>query len=189
VRNACSARSADPSGTSSRSRGRVKVGEALPETAARPADAGLNSPERHAGSRADLLIAEAGPHQQQQRVTLVHRKLRHGRGQPLLDAAGRHRVLDPVGERRCHRIGAGSSEQPELPDFVPALAVHQPRRDPVQPRQAVLALVLVACPLPERHQERLRHHILSAFPADAPGDIPTDGGTMPPDEDGEPFRI
>ncbi len=28
-----------------------------------------------------------------------------------------------------------------------------------------------------------------AFLADPPGDIPADGGTMPSDEEGEPFRI
>jgi hypothetical protein len=34
-------------------------------------------------------------------------------------------------------------------------------------------------------RSRKYRHILSAFLADAAHDIPTDGGTMPPDEGGE----
>ena len=43
--------------------------------------------------------------------------------------------------------------------------------------------------MPERHEERFGHHVLGGPGADAPGDVPLQGGRMPTDEDSEELRV
>jgi hypothetical protein len=54
-------------------------------------------------------------------------------------------------------IGTRSLAQAELAGFFAAVLGDQVGGDPVEPGAGVVVAAVVACPFPERHQERLGH--------------------------------
>ena len=147
---------------------RVNVGELPAHALPGPADAGLHRAERRAGRHGDLLVAQVGPYEQQQRVALCLGQAGKRLGEPGLDRARADGGVHPVGERLSDRVGAGAREQPQLFRLAAPVPVRQPGRDAVQPGQAVAALVGVACALPECDEERLGDDVLGRVAADAP---------------------
>jgi hypothetical protein len=104
-------------------------------------------------------------------------------GQQLVRRAGADRRVHPVGERLGDRVGAGAGQRPVLPDLGPAVAADEVGRDPVQPWPRVRACQVIAVPLPEGEQERLRHQVIGGVGAEAAHHVPLDMACVPAEQD------
>jgi hypothetical protein len=87
-------------------------------------------------------------------------------------------VLDLVGERYRHRVGAGTGERPVQADLLPAVPAYQVGGDPVQPWQRVAARQVIGFALPEGQQECLGDDIIGRVRAEPAHHVPLDPRRM-----------
>jgi len=89
------------------------------------------------------------------------------------------------GEGREDRVEAGTGQRAVEPDLAPAVPPDEVGGDSVQPRPRVRAIRVVAVPLLEGEQERLRDQVLGGADAEPAGHVAPDVRGVPTEQDRE----
>ena len=166
-----------------------QVAERSPQVRPGPADPGADRADGDAEGGRRLLVGQPAPGDEQQRVPVGGLQARQRRGQPSRRGGRRQPFVDLVGERGDDRVDPGPRERLVQPDLVPPVAAEQVGRDPVQPRQRVRAGRVVAGPLPEGQQERLRDDVVGRVRAQPPHHVTLDPRLVPLEQHLELLRL